>query len=285
MYICTPLISGVILRMFKNKKMKKQFLTIVFFFSILNFYGQQETCLSPDESSLDMNSISVTKCTIEPIKNSKKKKNRQIKVKISASRRFLKKRKVLKVAQIIKPVEVLENEIKSDVSAKPTEVIEVKKVAITTSENITKDNSFNDISILKKGINILKEKLSKEEVMKASKLYYVDDIPSFKGCSSAKKRDRLDCFNAEMIKHINKYFVYPSEAIRDQIQGEVWVRFIIDKNGYVRNVKAIGPDNGEILNEEAKRVVFKLPNFKPAKNNGETVSVKYGFPINFSLEE
>lgn len=88
-----------------------------------------------------------------------------------------------------------------------------------------------------------------------------------------------------MVKHINKHFKYPSEAIRNQIQGEVWVRFIIDNNGFVRNIKTLGPDNGEILNEEAKRVVFKLPNFKPAKNNGKTVSVKYGFPINFSLEE
>ena len=265
--------------------MKKEFPLIVFFFSILNFYGQKEACLSPDESSLDMNSITITKCTIEPIRNSKKKKDRQIKVKISASRRFLKKREVVKkrVAQIIKPVKSLEVEKISDVSEKSSEIVEVEKKVIKSPENIIKNN--NDISRLKKGIDILKEKLSKEEVMKASKLYYVDNIPSFRGCLRVKKSDRLDCFNTEMIKHINKYFVYPSEAIRNQIQGEVWIRFIIDKNGYVRNVKAIGPDNGEILNEEAKRVVFKLPNFKPAKNNGETVSVKYGFPINFSLEE
>ena len=268
-----------------NIKMKKQFSSIVLFFFILNFYGQQEVCLSTDESSLDMNSISITKCTIEPIKNSKKKEDRQIKVKISASRRFLKKRKVVEVAQIIKPVELLGNEKKPDDSFKPTELIETEKIAVNISENAKENNNQNDISILKKGINTLKEKLSKEEVMKASKLYLVDNIPAFKGCSNTKKSDRLDCFNLEMIKHINKYFVYPNEAIKNQIQGEVWVRFIIDKNGYVRNVKAIGPNNGEILNEEAKRVVFKLPNFKPAKNNGETVSVKYGFPINLSLEE
>ena len=95
----------------------------------------------------------------------------------------------------------------------------------------------------------------------------------------------MNCFNTEMIKHIQKYFRYPSEAVRDQIQGEVWVRFIIDKNGYVRNIKTLGPKNGEILNEEAKRVVTKLSRFKPARREGKRVSVKYGFPINFSLEE
>ncbi|WP_275315323.1 energy transducer TonB [Tenacibaculum bernardetii] len=265
--------------------MKKQFSLIVFMFTILNFYGQNEVCSTPDESSIDMNSISVTKCSIEPVKDSNKNKNRQIKVKISANRRFLKKRKVVKIAQIAKPVKLLENGIKANVPVEPTEIIEAKKTAVNVSESINKNNGQKAIYTLKKSINSLKEKLSKEEVMKASKLYYVDNIPTFKGCLNTKKSEELDCFNAEMIKHINKYFVYPSEAIRSQIQGEVWVRFIIDKNGYVRNVKAIGPNNGEILNEEAKRVVFELPNFKPAKNNGKTVSVKYGFPINFSLEE
>ena len=95
----------------------------------------------------------------------------------------------------------------------------------------------------------------------------------------------MDCFNLEMVKHIQKHFRYPGEAVRNSIEGEVWVRFIIDKDGIVKNIKTLGPNNGELLNEEAKRVVSKLPDFKPAKKNNEPVSVKYGFPINFSLEE
>ena len=88
-----------------------------------------------------------------------------------------------------------------------------------------------------------------------------------------------------MIKHIQKYFCYPSEAVRNQVEGEVWVRFVIDKNGYVKNIKTLGPKGGDLLNEEVKRVVTKLPRFAPARKNGKSVSVKYGFPINFSLEE
>jgi len=252
--------------------MKKSFFLVFAMFSILNFYAQQEVCESPDESAIDVNSI--TKCTIEPLKNSKKKSDRQIKVKVSASKRFLKKRQLVKkrVAQSIETV-------------KTAGVGQVATASETVEVIQNHNKSENKIVTLKSGIDVLKERLSKEEVAKASKLYYVDKIPSFKNCGNAKKRDRLDCFNTEMINHINKYFRYPSEAVRNQIQGEVWVRFIIDKNGYVTNIKTLGPDNGEILNEEAKRVVAKLPHFKPAKNEGELVSVKYGFPINFSLEE
>ncbi len=252
---------------------KKNYLLLVLVFSILNTYSQQEVCESPDEALVDANSI--TKCTIETKKKSKKKEN-QIRVKVSASRRFLKKRKVVKrkLAQNIASSQSLG--VKDLVSRS-----ENVKPIVTIKNN----NADNEMKSLKSNIDILKKKLSKEEVAKASKLYYVDRVPSFDGCKKAKKGERLDCFNTEMVKHINKHFRYPSEAIRNQIQGEVWVRFIIDKNGYVRNIKTLGPDNAEILNEEAKRVVVKLPNFKPAKNNGKTVSVKYGFPINFSLEE
>lgn len=252
---------------------RKIYLVLALVVSILNGYSQQEVCETPDDNLLDANTI--TKCTIEPKKNSKRKEN-QIRVKVSARKRFLKKRRTVK-RKLVQ-------------SLKPSEAIGVKDVVETDNKvqpiNIVNENKQEvEIKSSKSDIDILKEKLSKEEVAKASKLYYVDKIPEFKNCEKVKKRDRLECFNVEMVKHINKHFKYPSEAIRNQIQGEVWVRFIIDKNGFVRNIKTLGPDNGEILNEEAKRVVFKLPNFKPAKNNGKTVSVKYGFPINFSLEE
>ena len=251
--------------------MKKHFFIVFAIFFVVSFYAQQEVCESPDESPIDVNSI--TKCTIEPLKNSKKKSDRQIKVKVSASKRFLKRRKAAKkrVAQNVESVKAVKVGQLANVSG--------------TDKIIQNHNPKNKIVTLKSSIDVIKERLSKEEIAKASKLYYVDRIPSFKNCRKAKKGDRLDCFNTEMVNHINKYFRYPSEAIRNQIVGEVWVRFIIDKNGYVTNIKTLGPDNGEILNDEAKRVVSKLPQFKPAKNEGELVSVKYGFPINFSLEE
>lgn len=88
-----------------------------------------------------------------------------------------------------------------------------------------------------------------------------------------------------MVKHIQKHFRYPSQAVKESIQGEVWVRFIIDKNGQVKNIKTLGPTNGELLNNEAVRVVSQLPQFIPAIKQGGNTSVKYGFPIMFALDE
>ncbi len=88
-----------------------------------------------------------------------------------------------------------------------------------------------------------------------------------------------------MMKHIQEYFSYPEKALINKIKGKVWVRFIIDQDGNVTNIKALGPKGGKILNDEAIRVVSNLPKFEPAYKNGKQISVKYGFPINFSLED
>ncbi|MCG8750803.1 energy transducer TonB [Tenacibaculum finnmarkense] len=53
----------------------------------------------------------------------------------------------------------------------------------------------------------------------------------------------------------------------------------------VKNIKTLGPDGATILDNEAVRVVAMLPKFKSAKKDGSYTTVKYGFPINFSLEE
>ncbi len=223
----------------------------------------QEVCESPDEAEIDVNSISVTKCTIKESKSKKNKKSRQITVKVSANRRYLKKREAFKKKAV------------SGVSGIGTSGVASTEQNPVLTQSISLKNNIEDI----------KNKLSAEEVRKASKFSTVDKIPSFNACKKAKKGERMDCFNEEMIKHISKHFRYPSQAVKESIQGEVWVRFIIDKNGDIRNIKTLGPKNGKILNQEAKRVVAQLPQFSPAKKDGSRTSVKYGFPIMFALDE
>ncbi len=228
----------------------------------------QEVCETPEEEVvLDLNSI--TKCSIEPSKSSKGKKNRQIKVKVSASKRRFFKKRVIRKKQVVSSAGALSTSGVSEVATVPQ---------ISNKLSLKKKKATNSIAALTNS-------LSEEEVKKANRFNSVDKIPLFTKCKKAKRGERLDCFNNEMVLHIQKHFRYPSEAVRNVIEGEVWVRFIIDKNGDVRNIKTLGPENTEILNEEAKRVVTKLSKFVPAKKEGRKVSVKYGFPINFSLEE
>ena len=124
---------------------------------------------------------------------------------------------------------------------------------------------------------------NKEEVMTFERFDYVDEIPRFKGCEKASIEENLTCFNEQMNLHIKKNFTYPEIAAERNIQGRVSVQFTIDKEGNVTDIWTKGPINGQLLEEEAIRIVQALPQFIPAKLKGKSVNVKYGLPITFKL--
>ncbi|WP_271406020.1 energy transducer TonB [Tenacibaculum soleae] len=135
---------------------------------------------------------------------------------------------------------------------------------------------------IKKGVKatIKKEKLITDFV----KFNHVQTIPLFNACLKAKDSEKINCFNSRMISHIQRNFNYPEAAATQGIEGKVWVRFIIGKQGKVSNIRMRGPENGELLEQEAKRMVSKLATFVPGKHDGKVANVEYFIPINFTLQ-
>jgi len=76
---------------------------------------------------------------------------------------------------------------------------------------------------------------------------------------------------------------YPNAARQQGITGEVVVSFVIEANGRVSNVKIV-KDIGAGCGDEAIRAVNQMPGWKPGKQNGKNVRLKYTLPIKFSLE-
>ncbi|MEN8119865.1 MAG: energy transducer TonB [Bacteroidota bacterium] len=75
---------------------------------------------------------------------------------------------------------------------------------------------------------------------------------------------------------------YPNIAIENDMQGKVYVRFVINEKGEVENAHVIRPVY-PILDKEALRVVRTLPNWKPGKQGGKPVKVWFTVPIVFVL--
>lgn len=74
---------------------------------------------------------------------------------------------------------------------------------------------------------------------------------------------------------------YPEEARQNGVEGRVFVKFIVNKEGNVENAEVVrGIGNG--ADEEALRVVREAK-FKPGFQNGEPVRVQYALPISFRL--
>lgn len=108
----------------------------------------------------------------------------------------------------------------------------------------------------------------------------IEDAPIFPGCENAK--DKRACFQQKIIKHVRKTFRYPQQAVELRLQGRVTTQFIIDKQGNIIDLKLHGPD--ELLKKEAARIVSKLPQMSPGKQNGKAVKVAFTLPITFQLQ-
>lgn len=99
---------------------------------------------------------------------------------------------------------------------------------------------------------------------------FAEQMPEFPGGIDALKR------------YIAEHIVYPQMAQENDIQGTVYLRFVVTSKGKVGDVQIIrGVD--PLLDEEAKRVVKQLPAFKPGMQGGRPVPVWYSVPIVFQL--
>jgi TonB family protein len=85
--------------------------------------------------------------------------------------------------------------------------------------------------------------------------------------------------------YINNNIQYPQDAIDNNVEGVVKVQFGVDENGNVINVSTVGNKIGYGLEEEAIRVVSKMPKWTPGQIKGKNVKTWRTLPINYRLEE
>ena len=77
---------------------------------------------------------------------------------------------------------------------------------------------------------------------------------------------------------------YPQAAKDSNIQGKVYVTFVVEKDGTLTNPRVVR-DIGGGCGEEALRVVKMMPKWKPGEQFGEIVRVQYTLPILFELNK
>ena len=99
----------------------------------------------------------------------------------------------------------------------------------------------------------------------------VEQMPSFPGGTQKLK------------EFIEKNLRYPKELEESCVQGRVIVRFIVERNGKLSNVKVVKSVH-PVLDKEALRIVKLMPRWIPGRQNGITVRVKCYIPIIFRLK-
>jgi TonB family protein len=85
--------------------------------------------------------------------------------------------------------------------------------------------------------------------------------------------------------YINSNFEYPDNAVDNNTQGNVLVQFTVNENGKVSNAKVIGRKAGDGLDEEAERVISRMPKWTPGTVKGKPVKTNVVIPLTFRIEE
>lgn len=83
-------------------------------------------------------------------------------------------------------------------------------------------------------------------------------------------------------KYLGNNIRYPAVARENNVQGRVFVTFVVEKDGSLTDIKVMrGIGSG--CDEEAVRVLKKSPKWKAGIQNGRPVRVQYSVPIAFNL--
>lgn len=101
-------------------------------------------------------------------------------------------------------------------------------------------------------------------------VYIIDKQPQFPG-----GMDKFMLF-------LNKNMQYPVEAHNAGIEGKVYVRFVVEKDGSITNInvrKGVDPN----IDAEAVRVISLMPNWEPGVKNGKIVRCKNEVPLTFKI--
>ena len=113
--------------------------------------------------------------------------------------------------------------------------------------------------------------IEEEEIVEAEIFKVVEEMPEFPGGA------------AKMMEFIQKNIKYPMMARESDIQGRVFVNFVVEPDGTITNVTVMRGIGGG-CDEEALRVVQSMPHWKPGKQRGSAVRCSFTVPIIFKLQ-
>jgi periplasmic protein TonB len=102
--------------------------------------------------------------------------------------------------------------------------------------------------------------------------WHVEQMPEFPGGQEA------------LVRFLTKNLRYPQVAQRTGVEGKVFLQFVVANDGTISDVVVI-KGISKACDEEAVRVIKAMPAWKPGKQNGNPVAVRFTFPVFFRMSE
>lgn len=110
-----------------------------------------------------------------------------------------------------------------------------------------------------------------------------DEVPEDNPVLADNSLPQFPGGDASLMRFISNNIKYPQEAIRDNIQGVVMVKFVINSDGYIVNptiMRGLSPE----CDNEVLRLVSIMPKWQPGRNAGVNVETNFVLPVSFVMQ-
>lgn len=111
----------------------------------------------------------------------------------------------------------------------------------------------------------------------------VEEMPRFPGCEDMAAAERNQCAQTKLMEFIFNNIKYPAEAKEKGIEGTVYVKFIVEKDGTIADAEIARNVEGG-CGEEVLRLVYTMPKWVPGKKDGKAVRTEFALPVKFKLD-
>lgn len=167
------------------------------------------------------------------------------------------------------PPNITREDVPEEDEVPPINELEHKAVGLTTSDG--PDDGMDPGLVPDAGTGVVKAPTAgvrdDREVIRT----FVEIPPAFPGGEEA------------LARYLKDHLRYPQLASETGVAGIVFVQFVVDYEGNVKDIKPVGARKGAGLEEEATRVIKGMPKWKPGRQNGQNVSVYFNLPIRFEI--
>ena len=112
-----------------------------------------------------------------------------------------------------------------------------------------------------------------EQIVEEEIFVTAEEMPTFQGGDLSKFRN-----------WVQSNVKYPQIALENGIQGNVVIKFVVEKDGKLSNIQVLqSPD--KTLSDAAVQVLQKSPKRKPGKQRNKPVRVTYTLPVAFKIQQ
>jgi TonB family protein len=176
--------------------------------------------------------------------------------------------------------------ISSRGDASPSEIPGEKEVAINVADSINHVVYKNQVDVSDQ-VSVHEKKIAQNVPLKYTPtqgdLYQPADSAvvsqtTHGGFSPAAPVEGYD----HLYKYFNENLRYPSEALKDSVQGVLTISFTIDELGKPDHLHVTNSP-GELFEKEAIRLIEMMPAWSPAVLNGKPVKSKMSLPLTFRI--